>query len=159
LETLAPVLVGALIAIIGGVIVRRLEADQDRRHWVRDQLRMAAEQFLTDAAQHLKVSDVRMSREEGSATVAAMKARNERDEALALDMSRLQLVAPKSVCDKADEVMQKLGEAFIAALYAPDPVSEHTAEQEIKWGEAIAAYRAARAEIKDFAEVVKRHLS
>jgi hypothetical protein len=153
---LIPVLVGALIAIAGGVIFRVVEARQQRHHWFRDQLRMGAEQFLAHATQFLRVTADRALSHDIATFDAAMTANMERDEALAIDISRLELIAPQTVCTTADGVMKKLNEAFSEAnKIRPEGRGPERQAQEDK---AAAASRAAYAEIDSFVQVAKLSL-
>src|SRR6266851_3573753 len=121
MNTILPVAVGALSAIAGGVIFRVLEATNEQRHWFRDQMREAAERFLTDAQRHL-------------------------------DISRLQLVAPRPVSDVALDVHKKLRLAFNAAQMASNPFEKE------RWEAANAAAESASKRMADFADLVQKDL-
>lgn len=147
--TVTAALVGALIAIVGGIIFRRVEAAEVRRHWFRDQLRLAAEQFLGHAYQHLAISRDRLRGDIPDASEPSTRL----FEALAIDIARLQLVAPQSVYQDADKVTAKLAEAVKAA----QKVESAGDNDETKT--ALAASVEAFGEMRDFAEEVKRHLT
>src|SRR6266851_9219104 len=117
MNTILPVAVGALSAIAGGVIFRVLEATNEQRHWFRDQMREAAERFLTDAQRHLDISWLKIIGELPDASQAIQQPTS----ALEMDISRLQLVAPRPVSDVALDVHKKLRLAFNAAQMASNP--------------------------------------
>ena len=151
MESLVPVMAGALIAIVGGLIFRRVEADQQRRHWFRDQLRLASEQFLSDASKYLGVVRDRLRGELRDAD--ADRALKEHADALAIDVARLQLVAEQSVFDEANKVADKLSAAFKAAKKVP--LGEVLG---LEAAEAFDASVEAFGEMRRFAEIVKRNL-
>jgi len=138
-----------LIAIVGGVIFRRVEADQQRRHWFRDQLRLAAEQFLADAAKHLALSRDRMQGDIHDTSAAHKQLFG----ALAIDIARLQLVAEKPVFESADKVATKL----VAALEAANNVTGAHDTEHLK--AALEGSLDAFGDTREFAELVKRHLN
>jgi len=148
MDNILAALVGALIAIVGGVIFRRVEASNERRHWFREQLRDAAERFLTDAQRFLDVVWEKMVGDLPDASVAIRRPSGD----LEMDVSRLQLVAPKVVSDMAIDVFKKLKAAFDAAQMAAHPL-----EQE-KWAKANDAAEAATNQMTAFADLVHRHL-
>jgi hypothetical protein len=151
-DIITAAMVGALIAIVGGVIFRRVEADHQRRHWFRDQLRLASEQFLSDASKYLGLVRDRLRGELMNAD--ADRALKEPQDALAIDIARLQLVAEQSVFDAANDVANKLSAAFKAAKKVP--------LGEVLGLEAADGFDAsveAFGEMRRFAEVMKRHLN
>ncbi|SRR6266851_7044605 len=148
MNTILPVAVGALSAIAGGVIFRVLEATNEQRHWFRDQMREAAERFLTDAQRHLDVSWLKIIGELPDASQAIRPPTS----ALEMDISRLQLVAPRPVSDMAADAFKELKAAFDAAQMASSPL-----EQE-RWAAANAAAETASKRLEDFADLVQKDL-
>jgi len=149
MDLVVAALVGALIAIVGGVIFRALEASQQRRHWFRDQLREAAERFLTDAQRFLDVVWEKMIGELPDGSVAIRRPSAD----LEMDVSRLQLVAPKVVSDMAVDVFKKLKAAFDAAQMAGSPLAEE------RWAKANTAADIATKQMTAFADLVRSHLN
>jgi hypothetical protein len=148
MDNLLPVTIGGLLALAAGLVFRAAEARQQRRHWFRDQLREAAERFLTDAQRFLDVVWEKMIGELPDGSVAIRRPSGD----LEMDVSRLQLVAPKIVSDMAVDVFKKLKAAFDAAQKAGSPF-----EQE-DWAKANAAAETATKQMTAFADLVRRHL-
>jgi hypothetical protein len=155
LDPVVPVLVGALVAIAGGLIFRVLEARQQRDHWYRDQLSIAAAQFLADATQYLKVCTDRSVCDIGAELIAALTAIEGADLALNLDLSRLQLAAPTRIYVKADHVAERLRKTFSEANRIEAGKGMTSNPQFMK---AVEASAAARDEIDGFVQMVKVNL-
>jgi hypothetical protein len=128
MDNISAGIVGALIAIGGGVAFRVLEASNQRQHWFRDQMREAAERFLTDAQKHLDITWLKIIGElpDGSEAIRPPTS------ALEMDISRLQLVAPRPVNDVAADIFKKLRVAFNAAQMASSPFDERAGPLQIK---------------------------
>lgn len=143
---LVGVLVGALIAIVGGVIFRALEADHVRKQWLNDQLRQAAEQYLADINRHLDISWHRMVGEipDGSQVIRPVTS------AINIDLARLQLVAPRNVFELARLLWTKVRAAFDAAQMAGNPFDQE------RWKKADSALAEAGDEAIRFTDVVRR---
>jgi hypothetical protein len=148
MDNISAGIVGALIAIGGGVAFRVLEASNQRQHWFRDQMREAAERFLTDAQKHLDITWLNIIGElpDGSEAIRPPTS------ALEMDISRLQLVAPRPVNDVAADVFKKLRVAFNAAQMASSPFDEP------RWTAANEAAEGASKRMADFADLVQQHL-
>lgn len=149
-------LVGALIAIAGGVVFRMLEASHQRRQWLRDQLRSAAEQFVADANAFHRAAVIWADSEE-EVFARAWSGADERLDALRLDVARLRLVAPQLVSDGADLVMGCLDE-FDDKVRRIRPGSPPSEDPD-KRAAAEAAGRQARREIDRFVGVVRGALA
>jgi len=104
------VLLGALLAIVGGLLFRSMEATHQQRAWFRDRLREAAEQFLAEAEEHLRTSGYVL----GGNTPTSGHVENV-EMRLAVDISRLRFVAPESVLKAANEVTTKVKAALKVA--------------------------------------------
>jgi hypothetical protein len=147
-DNLLAVVVGALIAIVGGIAYRMYEATQQRRHWFRDHLREAAEGFLTDAQRFLDVvweklvGDLPDASEAIRPSIAAIE----------VDLSRVRLVAPPAVAESAADALKKLRIAFDKAQHARHPLDID------RWNAASAAAKEASDSLTDFAARVRRHL-
>jgi hypothetical protein len=156
MDSLVPVLVGALIAIAGGVIFRTLEASNQRRHWFRDQVRISAEQFLADAGEYLRISSARLAGSQPTpGSVESVET------AIRIDMTRLQLVAPESVLVAAKDVTTGVEEALKAAKSVDASWMRTTAMDEKASAQSVAARAAlaqANLELARFVEVVKHEL-
>lgn len=148
MDTLLAAAIGAGIAIIGGLIFRAVDSRQHRQQWVRDHLRDAAEQFLSDARSHLQVTvDLMVGDLPGDARAIVGPAI-----ALAVDISRLQLVAPKPVFDEARAAQELLISANQAAHHITGDRFDETQ------GAALKAAHEAEARISRFADLVREHL-
>jgi len=151
------VLLGALLAIVGGLLFRSMEATHQQRAWFRDRLREAAEQFLAEAEEHLRTSGYVL----GGNTPTSGHVENV-EMRLAVDISRLRFVAPESVLKAANEVTTKVKAALKVAKsgqksWGPTLEGDEEKQKAAKMV-AEAAINEANLELRRFVDLVKGEL-